>query len=163
MDNIQITALIFNFIVYLFMITPIFLLQFKKSIYENKKNFISILLISILIEIFLSIDIHIFSYEIFGLFTKTTGIINYAVYCFRILFISSSLFSLKYLIPIYIWKNKNEHKKTAILVLSKITVNILFIFIGYFLFNTKGILYSFPIVDLIYYFIYIKLFLDITR
>ena len=44
---------------------------------------------------------------------------------------------------------------TAILVLSKIAVNILLIFIGYFLFDTKGILYSFPICDLIYYLIYL--------
>lgn len=163
MDRIQIIALFFNFIVYLLMIIPIFYFLFNKSIYKNKKKFISFLCISILIEVFLSFILYVFSHEIFSLFTKTTGIVNYAVYASKILFISSSLYGIKYLIPAYIWKNKNEHKKTAILVLSKIAVNILFIFIGYFLFNTKGILYSIPVVDLIYYIIYIKLFLNIIR
>lgn len=163
MSTIQIIALSFNFIIYLLIVAPIFYLLFNKSIYENKKKFISFLCISILIEVFLSCFLHVFSYEIFGLFTKTQGIINYAVYSFKILFISSSLFGLKFLIPAYLWKNKNEHKKTAILVLSKIAVNVLFMLIGYFLFSTKGILYSFPIVDLIYYIIYIKLFLNIIR
>lgn len=163
MDKIKITALSLNFIVYLFVIAPIFLLLFKKSIYTSKKRFISFFIVSLLIETFLSMYIHIFPYEIFRLLSKSTGIINYSVYSFKILFITSSLFSLKYLIPAYIWNVKNEYKKTAILVLSKIAVNIIFILIGYFLFNTKGILYSFPIVDLIYYIIYIKLFLNIIR
>ena len=163
MDKIHFIAWLFNFIIYLLMLIPIFYLLLKKEIYENKKKFISYLCISILIEILLSFILYIFSREIFSLFTKTPGIINYAIYCSKILFISSSLYGIKFLIPVYIWKNKNEHKKTAILVLSKIAVNILFTFLGYFIFNTKGILYSFPICDLIYYIIYIKLFLNIIR
>lgn len=161
MDTYKIIALSFNFIIYLFMLTPIFYLLFKKTIYENKKTFISFLCISIFIETFLSCILYVFSHEIFSLFTNVTGTINYSVYCFKILFISSSLYGIKFLIPAYLYKNK--HKKTAILVLSKIAVNILLIFIGYILFDTKGILYSFPICDLIYYLIYIKLFLNIIR
>ncbi len=163
MDTYKIIALSFNLIIYLLMLTPIFLLLFKKTIYKNKKTFISYLCISIFIEIFLSCFFYIFSRDFFSIFTKVSGTINYAVYSFKILFISSSLYGLKFLIPAYLWKNKNEHKKTAILVLSKIAVNILLIFIGYFLFNIKGILYSFPICDLIYYLIYIKLFLNVIR
>lgn len=163
MDRIHFMGLFFNFIIYLLMLIPVFYLLFNKRIYENKSKFISFLCISVLIEIFLSSILYIFSNEIFSLFSKTTGIVNYAVYSSKILFISSSLYGIKFLIPAYVWKNKNKHKKTAILVLSKIAVNILFIFIGYFLFNTKGILYSFPICDLIYYIIYIKLFLNIIR
>lgn len=163
MDRIYFFALSFNFIIYLLMLTPVFYLLFNKKIYENKKDFISYLCISILIEIFLSCILYIFSREIFSLFTKTTGIINYAIYSSKILFISSSLYGIKFLIPAYLWKKQNKHKKTAILVLSKIAVNILFAFIGYFIFNTKGFLYSIPICDLIYYIIYIKLFLNIIR
>ena len=163
MSSIQISALSINFFIYLLMLIPIFVLLFNKSIYKNKKRFVSVLCTSILIEVFLSCFLYVFSNEFFKLFSKTTGVVNYAIYSFKILFISSSLYGIKFLIPAYLWKIRNEHKKTAILVLSKIAVNLLLIFIGYILFNTKGILYSFPICDLIYYIIYIKLFLNITR
>ncbi len=163
MGRIHIIGLFLNFIIYLLMLIPVFFILFNKSIYENKKKFISFICVSTLIEVFLSSILYIFSNKIFSIFTKTTGIINYAVYASKILFITSSLYGIKFLIPAYIWKNKNEHKKTAILVLSKIAVNVLFIFVGYFLFNTKGILYSFPICDLIYCIIYLKIFLKIIR
>ena len=163
MGRIHISGLFLNFIIYLLMLIPVFFILFNKSIYENKKKFISFLCISTLIEVFLSCILYIFSKNIFSIFTETTGIINYAVYASKILFITSSLYGIKFLIPTYIFKNKNEHKKTAILVLSKIAVNILFIFLGYILFITKGILYSFPFCDLIYCIIYIKIFLKIIR
>lgn len=163
MDRIHLIGLSLNLIIYILMLIPVFFVLFNKSIYENKKKFISFLCISTLIEVFLSCFLYIFSKEIFSLFSKTTGIVNYAVYASKILFITSSLYGIKYLIPYYIWKANFKDKKTAILVLSKIAVNILFIFIGYFLFNTKGILYSFPICDLIYSLIYLKIFLNIIR
>lgn len=163
MGRIHIIGLFLNFIIYLLMVVPVFFILFNKSIYENKKKFISFLCIGTLIEIFLSCVLYIFSRSIFSVFSKTTGIINYAVYASKILFITSSLYAVKYLIPSYIWKTENKNKKTAILVLSKIAVNILFIFLGYILFNTKGILYSFPVCDLIYCIIYLKIFLKIIR
>ena len=161
MDRIHLIGLFLNFIIYFFMLIPVFFILFNKPIYENKKKFLSFLCISTLIEIFLSCIIYFFPKSISSIFTKTNGIINYAAYSSRILFISSSLYGIKFLVPYYIWKVKN--KKTAILVLSKIAVNILFIFIGYILFNTKGILYSFPICDLIYCIIYLKIFLNVIR
>lgn len=161
MDRIHIIGLFLNFIIYLLMLIPIFFILVNKSLYENKKKFFSFLCICTLIEIFLSCILYIFSRNIFSIFSKTTGIINYAVYASKILFISSSLYGIKFLIPSYIWKAEN--KKTAILVLSKIAVNILFIFLGYILFNNRGILYSFPICDLIYCIIYIKIFLKVIR
>lgn len=161
MGRIHIIGLFLNFIIYLLMVVPVFFILFNKSIYENKKKFISFLCVGTLIEIFLSCVLYIFSRSIFSIFSKTTGIVNYAVYASKILFISSSLYAVKYLIPSYILKTEN--KKTAILVLSKIAVNILFIFLGYILFNTKGILYSFPICDLIYCIYYLKIFLKIIR
>ena len=163
MDRIHLIGLFFNFIIYLILLIPVIFILLKNSIYENNKTFITFLCTSIIIETFLSCFIYIFANEIFSLFSKTSGIINYAVYASKILFISSSLYGIKFLIPVYLWKVKKEHKKTAILVLSKIAVNILLIFCGYFLFSTKGILYSFPICDLIYYIIYLKLLLNITR
>lgn len=163
MDKIHIWGLFLNFIIYLLMLIPVFFILSNKKIYENTNKFISFLCVSILIEIFFSCALYLFSNRIFSMFSKTTGIINYAVYSSKIIFISSSLYGVKFLIPAYFFKNKNEDKKTAILVLSKIAVNTLFIFIGFLLFNTKGILYSFPICDLIYYIIYIKLFLNIIR
>lgn len=161
MDRIHLIGLFLNFIIYFLMLIPVFFILFNNSIYENKKKFLSFLCISTLIEIFLSCIIYIFPKSIFSIFTKTNGIINYAAYSSRILFISSSLYGIKFLVPYYIWKVKN--KKTAILVLSKIAVNILFIFLGYIWFNTKGILYSFPICDSIYCIIYLKIFLKIIR
>lgn len=143
------------------MILPITFILFKSSIYKTKEKFTFWLVVSTIIEIVLSILLHKFSKNIFSIFTNTKGIINYAVYSSKILFISSSLYSLKLLLPAYMFKK--DSKKTAILVLSKITVNLVFIFIGYTFFNTKGILYSFPICDIIYYIIYIKVFLNIIR
>ena len=162
-NQIQIYGLFLNLIAYFFMITPIFIFLFQKNIYKNTKILITYLCISILLETFISIFLHVFSRDFFSLFTQTSGIINYAIYSFKILFITSSLYGVKFLIPAYLWKTQKEHKKTAILVLSKIAVNIIFALFGYILFNTKGILYSFPICDLIYYIIYLKLFLNVIR
>lgn len=161
MNKIQLYALILNFITYIIMILPYIFFAFKKSIYKNKKTFLNYLTFSIFIGFFSGIILHIFSRNIFSLFTDTSGIINYAVYSSKILFICSSLFSINILIPTYFWRNEKQHKKTAILFLSKIAVHILFIFIGFILFDIKGILYSLPLCDLIYCIIYIALFLKV--
>ena len=90
------------------------------------------------------------------------GIVNYSVYASKILFISSSLFGIKILFPVYLIQN-NMKKKSAILVFSKIAVLLIFILIGYNLFNFKGLLFAFPVSDLIFYIIYIIVFLNIIR
>lgn len=160
MNTVQIQGLFLNFIIYFVMIFPLILLSFKKSIYKTSKSFILTLIIATSCEIFFSILFHTFSREFFSIFSKTPGVINYAVYASKILFITSSLYSIKVLIPAYLIKN---NKKTAILVFSKIAVNLILIFFGYYLFNNKGILYSFPICDLIFYIIYSIIFLKIIR
>ena len=160
-NQVEVCGLVINFIIYIFMILPIILISFKKSIYTSKKNFLLFLIFSIILETIFSLILYNFSRNIFSLFTSTTGIINYSIYASKILFISSSLYSFKILIPAYI--SIESRKKTAILVLSKITVNLIFIFIGYSIFNTKGILYSFPLCDIIFYIIYFKFFLNIFR
>ncbi len=160
-NQIQIHGLFLNLIIYIIMILPIIFISLKKSIYSSKSSLVFYLILSILLETILSIILYIFSTNIFSFFTSIIGVINYAVYASKILFISSSLYGLKIILPAYIFQ-KNR-KKTTILVLSKIAVNLIFIFIGYSIFSTKGILYSIPICDIIYYIIYLKFFLNIFR
>lgn len=171
MNKVQILGFFFNLIIYFFMIFPIIILSLKKEIYNTKNSFCFAIIISFVIEIILSAILYIFNKSIFSIFSNTSGIINYAVYSSKIFFISSSLYGIKILIPAYIFHQKTEFqakkisnkKKSAILFLSKIAVNVLLILIGYNLFNTKGILYSFPVCDLIFYIIYIIIFLNIIR
>lgn len=161
LTKIQINGLFLNLIIYLIMIAPIVLISFKKSIYESKQKFVLFSIILTFIETLASIILYNFSKNIFLFFTDITGIINYAVYSSKILFISSSFYTLKILLPIYI--AKKDIKKAATLVLSKIATNLILIIIGYNLFDTKGLLYSFPICDIIYYIIYFKVFLNVFR
>jgi len=160
MNTVQVQGLFLNLLIYLVMTFPLILLTFKKNLYKTKKKFILVLIITTSFEIFFSIIFHIFSREFFSIFSNIPGVINYAIYSSKILFTTSSLYSIKILIPAFLIKN---NKKTAILVFSKIAVNLIFIFIGYNLFNNKGILYSFPICDFIYYIIYIVGFLKVIR
>lgn len=162
MNNVQLLGIFLNLIIYFIIILPIIIISLNKKIYNNKKYFCLTLILSFLIEIILSIIIYVFSKSIFSLFSSIPGIVNYAVYSSKILFITSSLYGLKILIPAYLF-NKKMKKKSAILFLLKIAVNMILIFIGYNLFNTKGILYSFPICDLIFYILYITIFLNIIR
>ena len=164
MNNVQLYGLFLNFILYIIMILPILLLLFKKSIYESKKVFLSYFICITILEILLSLVIYLNSQHLFSIFSSTPGVVNYAIYCSKILFISSSLYGIKFLIPSYFFY-KNIHtfnrKKTTILVLSKIVVNLILVVIGCNLFSTKGILFSFPICDLIYYIIYSIIFIKI--
>ncbi len=160
-NQVEIYGLVLNVIIYILMVLPIILFSFKKSIYTSNKKFLSSLSFSIILEIIFSIILYNFSKNIFSIFTSTTGIINYAVYASKILFISSSLYGFKILVPAYI--SQKSIKKTVILILSKITVHIFFIILGYSIFNIKGILYSIPICDILYYIIYFKIFLNIFR
>lgn len=162
MTKIQITGLFLNFIIYLIMIFPIVIISLNKKNYKNKNHFIFVTIFSFIIEIVLSFILYKFSKNIFSLFSSTSGIVNYAVYASKILFISSSLYGLKILIPAFLIQN-NMKKKSAILVFSKIAVLFIFILIGYNLFNFKGILFALPISDLIFYIIYIIVFLNIIR
>lgn len=153
MNRIQISGFFLNLIVYLIMIFPVIIISFKKEIYKGKKHFIFALTLSSIIEIVLSIILYVFSENIFSLLSSTSGIVNYAVYVSKILFVSSSLYGLKILIPSYLFHKKMQ-KKSAILILLKIAVTSILIFVGYHIFNTKGIFYAFPATDLIFYIIY---------
>ena len=154
MNTTQIQGIFLNLIIYLIMIFPLIIISLNKKIYISKQQFFTTIIYCTLLEISLSLILYIFPKDIFSTFTKTTGIINFAIYSSKILFISSSLFALKILIPAYLY-NQNKKKKLAILVLSKIAITIISIIILYIKFNTKGILFSIPICDFIFYIIYI--------
>ena len=149
------TAIILNLIVYLFFLFPTFIILFRKNFYSSKKTAIYYISASVLLEVALSIVLYKFSRNIFSLFTTSTDIINISVFISRIVFLDASLFPLKILLPAY---NFKSNKKTVILVLSKITANIILFFLGYALLANMGILYSFPICDFIFYIIYIIIF-----
>ena len=151
MNEVQIKALFFNLIIYIVMISPIIIISTNSRFFASKKKFISTLIYCTLLEIALSFILFLFPEKIFSLFTNTKGIINFSVYASKILFISSSLFALKILIPAYL----NHTKKITILVLSKIVITIISCIIGYILFSTKGLLFAFPICDFIFYIVYI--------
>lgn len=158
MNRIQILGTFLNLIVYLIMIFPVIIISLKKDFYKSKKHFIFALILSSIIEIILSIILYIFSENIFSLFSNTSGVVNYAIYASKILFVSSSLYGFKILIPSYLFHKKFK-KKSATLILLKIAVCIILIFAGYHMFNLKGIFYAFPATDLIFCVIYSIIFI----
>jgi len=160
MNNTKLLGLILNLILYVVLITPIIFLIFNKKIYKTKKSLVISLIFVTILEIFFSILIYCFAKNFFSFFIHNSGIVNYATYASKIIFISSCLCGLKFLIPAYLFYTlPTKRKKTTILFLSKIVVNIIFIFVGYKLSLIKGALYSLSICDLIYYTIYIILFI----
>lgn len=162
MTQIQIYGLFLNLIIYLIMIFPVIIISLNKKNYKSKNHFIFSLIFSFIIEIIFSFILYKFSKNIFYLFSNVTGVVNYAVYASKIIFISSSLYGIKILVPIFLLKN-NMQKKSAILVLSKIAVLIFSSLIGYKLFNFKGVLFSIPLCDLMFYIIYIFVLLKVIR
>lgn len=157
MNEIQIKGLFLNLLIYIIIITPVIIISLNKRNYSTRKNFLSTLISCTILEIILSLILYLFPEKIFSIFTNTTGIINFAVYASKILFIFSSLFAIKIIMPAYLI---NANKKITILVLSKIVITIISCITFYFIFSTKGFLFAFPICDLIFYIIY---FLKIIR
>lgn len=151
MNTVQLKALFLNLIVYLVMTTPIIIASLNKNNFSTKKKFLSTLIYCTIFEIIFSVILYSFSENIFSLFTTTTGVINFAVYASKILFISSSLFAIKIVVPAYL----KTTKKITILVLSKTVITIISCIILYTLFSTKGFLFAFPICDFIFYTVYI--------
>lgn len=162
MNNVQIIGIALNLIIYFIITFPLLIICFIKKIYSSKEIFIKWCIISTLIEIVLSIILYTFSKEIFFFFPVSNGIKNYAVYASKILFITSSFYSLKFLIPTYLFENSSK-SKTLLLVFLKIILTFCMIFILNFIFNTKGIFYAFPICDLIFYVIYIVSFIKVIK
>lgn len=161
MSNIEFYGLFLNLILYIIIISPVIFICRKKNIIKSKKIFVRALIISTFIEILFSFFIYNYSKKFFSLFTETTGIINFATHCSKILFICSPLYGFKFLIPRLL--KKNNAKKTVILVITKITANIIFAITGYLLFNFKGILYSVPVCDFVFYIVYLIIFIKYLK
>ena len=164
MDKIQIYGLLINLIIYIIITMPIRVLAHYKKIYEDNRKFILTLTISMIYFIIVSFILYSFPFKIFSLFTNTSGIINYGVYAFKILFLSSSLFSIKLLIPNYLSYLDILQNKKAILKIkiSKIAITVLLSIINFFVYNTKGIFFTISIVDFVYSIIYFYFYIIIT-
>ena len=152
---ILIKAVLINLIIYLVFIIPSVVILLNSN-FSNKKQSIFLLAMTIVFNSVLSICLYKFSYIIFSLFSKTQGVINLCIYISRIIFIDSSLYGIKIIIPRYIF---SKNKKTAILILSKFAVNLILSIIGYILLQSAGLLYSFPICNFVFYIIYVFIFI----
>ena len=150
-------AILINLIIYIAFIIPSIIVLLKADL-SSKKSVVFWISVTVIITSFLSTCLYEFSNNIFSFFSKTTGVINLCVFISRIVFLDSSLFCLKYIIPKYLY---SKNKKTAILFLSKIAANIVFSILGYIFFNSSGLLYSFPICNLIFYIIFVLIFIRI--
>lgn len=161
-NQIQVQGLFINLIIYIILIAPSLITCFFKKYFLDRKNFNNILIINIIITIILSLIFYLFYESILNLLPCDQGAINYAIYTGKIIFISSSLYPLKYLIPVYFFNNKNK-KASIVLAIAKIIDTFICMFLGYLLFNTKGILFGIPFADIIYYLAYIYLYLKVFR
>lgn len=161
-NQIQINGLFVNLIIYIILITPSLITCFFKKAFSSRKYFNNILIINIIITIFLSLIFYLFYESILNFLPFNQGVINYAIYAGKIIFISSSLYPLKYLIPVYFFNNKNK-KASILLAFAKIIDTFICMFLGYLLFNTKGILFGIPFADIIYYLSYLYLYLKVFR
>lgn len=161
-NQIQIYGLGLVFIFYLILNLPSIIICFFKKYFSDRKTFNYVLLSNILVTVFLSLIIYIFSEKLFNLFPVDQGIINYGIYSMKILFITSSLYPIKFLIPAYFFHNKSK-KISITLAIAKIIDTLICMFIGYILFDTKGILFAVPIADAIYYIAYMFLYLKVFR
>lgn len=161
-NNIQIWGLGIDFIIYLFLIIPSLIICFNQKFFSTRKKFSLTLTSNIILTIFLSLIFYIFYENLFSLIPIQKGIINYVIYSGKIIFITSSLYPIKFLIPAYIFHNKSK-KISILLAGAKIIDTLICMIIGYFIFNTKGILFAIPLSDLIYYIAYIFLYLKVFR
>lgn len=161
-NEIQLKGLCLIFIFYLILIMPSIIICFNKKYFIDRKKFNNILIGNIIYNIILSMCFYLFYEKIFNIFNLDQGIINYAIYSGKIIFMASSLFAVKYLIPGYIYHNKSK-KISIIFAIAKIIDTLICMIIGYYLFNQKGILFAIPVADIIYYIAYTYCYLKVFR
>lgn len=161
-NEIQLYGLGFVFIIYLILITPSLIICFNKKHFLDRKKFNNILIGNIIYNIVLSMCFYLFYESLFNTLNVKQGIINYAIYSGKIIFIASSLYAIKFLIPGYLFHNNNK-KISIIFAIAKIIDTLICMIIGYYLFNQKGILFAIPFVDIIYYIAYIYCYLKVFR
>ncbi len=139
-------------IIYFILLLPQWIIALQKRNYQNKKTFMQALLCSVLLGSILSYMLYHFSQQILSLFTQTNGVKQYAIYCLKILLISSSFLGLQLLLPFYFVFHQS-YKHTIVLYITKCFITILVSIIGYIVFQTKGLLYAISISDFIFIFI----------
>ena len=161
-NEIQLKGLCLIFIFYLILIMPSIIICFNKKYFIDRKKFNNILIGNIIYNIILSMCFYLFYEKIFNIFNLDQGIINYAIYSGKIIFMASSLFAVKYLIPGYIYHTKNK-KISIIFAIAKIIDTLICMIIGYYLFSQKGILFAIPVADIIYYIAYTYCYLKVFR
>ena len=149
MGKVEVLGLVFNLIVFLVFSIPIAIAFFRKSSFSSKSSLINAIAITTCIEILLYVLLYLFPEKAFSIFPGPQGARNLAYYESRILFICAPFFALMFLITKYLFLNWNK-KNTTIFAISKIVVLIIFMFLGNHFFNFKGILFSFPLSDLLY-------------
>ena len=146
MSKVSFTSFALNILLYTLISIPILIMSQKKGIYKSKKNYILSICLGTILEIILSLIIYNFPYQIFGLFVSTQGIVNYSVFISRIIFSTSSLISLKFLVPSLLI---HLHKKAGNYMMIQIIIMVVFCAIGFLLKKTVGFLFGFPIADLV--------------
>ncbi len=108
----------------------------------NKKNLLNICLICIIIQTIISAFLYFNINYIVHLFNFENGILNYCIYIFKILIISTSFTPIQYIFPIYCYtKNK---KVLVIKFLSDIFI-LLITILFLVKFRLNGIFFTIPI------------------
>lgn len=156
MELYKIISLLNVFIIYFIAFIPSFFILFKKNIYKNKKIFIKKISLALIIEIIIFVLFHFFAENIINLVSSKTNIQNYTLYCSKILFIASSITVLHFAIPLYFCFNENIKKGIKLFLLKFLYLPIMFL--GYLIFNTKGIYFSVPLCDILYTFFLLFIF-----
>ncbi len=147
MKEYQYISILKNFLLYIIVLIPTWIFVFQKNTYSNKKTFLKRNCLLIFIEIILFSSIYFYPQEIVELFSSKTNIQNYMMYSLKILFIASSTTVIHYTIPIFLHL---YYDKKSIYLCGLKLFYIPVMLISYFFFDTKGILFSIPLCDILY-------------
>ena len=160
--NIFLESLKIIILTYLILVIPQLILFINKTNYTNKKNIYKTAFYSIIYGILFSNIMYFFPKKFFSIFTNINGIINSCTYASKILFMSGSIIGIQIML-LFFFYYKKQIKKTVLLILLKITVLILLILILYSLFHISGLLYAFPLSDLLFFLIELCFFHNIIN
>lgn len=161
MKEYQLFSIFLDFCLYIIALIPTWISLFFYKNYLSKKKFLNMNYLTILIEIFIFIIIYSFPNLISSLITQKVNIQNYMMYSFKILFILSSISTIHYTIPIFLYKETKNLKYFLLFILKLLYIPIMLI--NFYIFNTKGLLFSVPLCDLFYSFYLIILFIKKTK
>ena len=147
MDLYKIKSLGLVLTIYLIAFLPSYILFIVRKA-ENRRSLINSLCLSSIMEILIFSLLYVYTREAFSIFNAKINIENYAVYAAKILFITSSITPIHYLLPLTLFRNKKK-KKAVLLFSLKLFYIPIFIFMNY-IFSTQVALFTIPVLDLIY-------------